>query len=132
MNDTIDTSLFSLLELKRPHHSHRMRTFRPNGRSGVRRLADGRAEDLGPGARQTGAHADGTQVWDTLHGLSSLRRATGVRKFGHGDQIVGYKEERLHFHVQGAQPDRQQLEIQSRRAVDRQRWRGRNGQGICF
>lgn len=51
----------------------------------MRWLTDGRAEDLGSRARQIGAYADGTQIWDTLHGLPSLRGAIGVWEFGHGD-----------------------------------------------
>jgi len=51
----------------------------------MRWLTDGCVEDLGLGACQVGAHADGTQIRDTLHGLPSLWGAASVWEFGYGD-----------------------------------------------
>lgn len=65
----------------------------------MRWLTDRRAEDLGPRTRQIGAHADRTQIRNTLHGLPSLRGTIGIRKLGHSNQIVGYTKERLYLYI---------------------------------
>lgn len=102
LTDATKIPYFSLLEFKRSHHSHRVCTLWPNRRFGVCWFTDGCIENLGFGACQTSADVDGAQIRHTLHGLSSLRWVTGIRKSGHCDQVVGHSKEGLYLYLQRA------------------------------
>ena len=64
---------FFLSELMRSHYPRGVRPLRTHGGAGVRGVAVGRAQDLGPGGGQARQDAHGAQGRAHVRGLPSIR-----------------------------------------------------------